>query len=115
MTTLAAARTALVTLVGGDDDYVSPPGAFVYSSGSDLRGIGRGQVEWQFRVTGYVGIGQADSAAASVALAAHMLTILQALRAAPYAVISIGPDVVRTIAGGDHLSADITVGIMVEI
>lgn len=115
MTTLAAARTALVTAVGGDDDYVAPPGVFVYSSGSDVRGIGRGQVEWLFRCTAYVGIGQADSAAASVALAAHVVSLLATLRATGYAVVSVGPDVLRTIAGGDHLCADITVGIMVTI
>ncbi len=109
MTTLGAARTALVSAVSALSDATSGTGCVVYSNGSNMQLRGDGSALWQFRVTCYVGY-QADSAQNSKDLAtlvAAKLVILLSL--AGWQIDSVSPDVVRSIAGGDHLSADIAV------
>ncbi len=110
-----AARAELASAIGAGDDYNSPPGKMVYGNGSDLRGVGRGQVAWNFRVVCYVGY-HTDSAANVDELAALTLATLSTIRAlAGWTVDSISPDLVRQIAGGEHLTADIAVSRMIEL
>lgn len=115
MTTIAQARTALVSAVGAAEKYASPPGCFVFSSGTDMAGLGRTGVEWGFRVVCYVGY-KGDDGQASADLAAVVAAKLATLNASNiYRIVSVGPDGVRTIAGGEHLTADIAVTTKVDI
>lgn len=115
MTTVAEARVALVTAVSASDDVMAPPGCMVFSSGSDLAGLGGSNVEWRYRVTCYVGW-HSDSADTEDDLAATVQAKLVILRAfAGWRVLSVGPSVVRSLAGGDHLTADITVSTPVTL
>jgi hypothetical protein len=110
MTTLAAARTALLSAVGASDDYVDPPGCMVFSEGADLSQIwGDGSLIWRWRVTCYVGY-KSDSAASDVELSAYVAAKALVLLSDPvWGVVSASPATIRTIAGGDHLAADIAV------
>jgi hypothetical protein len=115
MTTIAAARDELVTAVGAVNPGVDPPACYVYSNGSDLTSLGKSALEWGFRVTCDVGL-QGDDDNQSDALSALVLaklTILQAL--AGWRILSVSADQIRTIAGGDHFTADIAVSTRVNI
>ena len=114
MTSLAAARTALVTAVGAKDDYADPPGCMVFSNGTDAQGTLSGSYLWRFRVMCYVGY-KADNAGADVELAAYVATKLAALQAVPYQIDGVSPVGTRQIAGGEHLTADITVSTYVTL
>lgn len=110
MTTLAAARTALVTAVTANDDYVDPPGCMVFSEGTDFDGSTRdGQLRWTFRVMCYVAA-KSDNAAGDVLMNAYLATqvgLLQALD--DYRVVSVGATGTAQWAGNDVLVANINV------
>lgn len=77
--------------------------------------MGGDSVEWQFRVTCAVGL-RGDNATASAELATLVQAKLAILWALPgWRVLSIGPDSVRTIAGGDQFTADIAVSSIVQL
>ena len=114
MASLAAARAALVTLVGASEESVDPPATYVYSSGTDSTRLGGSSVEWEFRVT--VSGGMQSNGAASAAVATLLAAKLSALQASPlYRILRVSPDQVRTSAGGDQLTADIAVSCKVDI
>jgi len=115
MTTVVEARTALVSAVGASDYAIDPPACYVYSNGSDLTPLGGGGIEWGFRVTCAVPY-PGDDATASGALAALVaakLTIVRAL--AGWRTLSVSPDQLRTIAGGEQFTADIAVSYRVHV
>lgn len=116
MTTLAAARAALVTAVGASDDYVDPPGCMVFSEGSPLAPMfGDGSVPWSFRVTCYVGY-KSDSAASDVELSAYVAAKTLVLLQDPVWLLSgVTPATIRSLAGGEHLTADISVSTKVTL
>ena len=114
MASLAAARTALVSLVGASEESIDPPATYVYSSGTDWTGLGGSSVEWEFRVT--VSGGMASNGAASAAVATLLAAKLSALQGSSlYRILRVSPDQMRTIAGGDQLTADIAVTCKVDI
>lgn len=116
MSTLAAARAALVTAVGASDDVVDPPGCMVFSEGTDFAGaLGDGTLPWRFRILAYVAA-RSDSAAGDVLMNAYLATLVAALYALPYwRVESVGPTGVSQLAGGDLLAANITVSTYVTL
>lgn len=115
MTDVAAARAALVELVGASDAPVDPPACYVFSNGTDMSRLGGTGVAWGFRVTCAVGYG-GDDATASQDLA-ELLGAKLALLNDPstWAIASVSSDQVRTIAGGEQLTADIAVTTKVDI
>lgn len=115
MTTSAEAHTTLSSAVGAADDIVSGPACIVFSNGSDLTALGGNQVEWGFRVLCYVGI-KSDSQDATTALAALTYAKLVILRAlAGWRIQSVSPDFTVTLAGGEHLAANIIVSTRVDL
>lgn len=116
MTTLAAARAAIVTAVGASETYVDPPGCMVFSGGSDLIAPTlKGSVLWSWRVSCYVGEFK-QNAESSKDLSAYVAVKLAALLALEgFSVDSVTPDTTRQIAGGDHLAADIAVSAYVTL
>jgi hypothetical protein len=113
VTTLAEARAALVAAVGGSDAPIDPPAAYVFSNGTDFTGFPA--PEWRFRVTCAVGYG-GDDAGASAALAELVgakLAVLVGL--AGWRLDGVTPDTIRQIAGGDQLTADVTVATKVTL
>ncbi len=115
MTTIAAAYAALSTAVGATDAQSTAAACYVYSSGSDMTGLGRTGVEWGFRVTCAVGMAGSNSTGSKTlaALVAAKLATLNAL--AGWRIVSVGPDAMRTIGGGEQLTADIAVTTKVDI
>ena len=115
MTTILEARAALVTAVGASDRLVDPPATYVYSQGSDITVLGKGSVQWAFRVSCVVAY-RDDDAAASKELAGLLsakLIILWAL--AGWSVERVSPDLSTDIGGGRYFSADIDVTTVVQI
>jgi|SoimicmetaTmtHMA_FD_contig_51_2430436_length_530_multi_1_in_0_out_0_1 hypothetical protein len=112
--TVAAAHAALTSAVSAASEPVDPPACIAFSGGSDIAGVGGKLVEWRFTVTCYVGwLDNAGSTAALAALVQAKLVILWAL--AGWRVLSVSPDTIRTLAGGEMLSADIAVSTYVEL
>ena len=115
MTTVAAARTALVTAVSASEKETQGTACYVFSAGSDFNRLGGSSTEWRFRVTCAVGwnsdIGTMETALATQVLA--KVSIINAL--AGWRLIDVSADVARQIAGGDHLAADIAVSTKVDI
>lgn len=110
---IVATLTAADVPTFDDPGMVDPPCAFVASRGSDLEGIGRGQVPWSFRVVCIGGAWDAQGAARE--LAAVRTAALAALRAASWGVTSVSADGTRQFAGGIYLSADIELSAMTEV
>ena len=93
---------------------IDPPACIAFSNGSDLTGLGGEKVEWRFNVVCYVG--WQNNAGATAALAALVQAKLTTLRAlAGWSILSVSPDTIRTLAGGEMLSADIAVSTYVEL
>lgn len=117
--TVVQARAALVTglspvVVSDDPGGTAPPCVMIWGGGSDLTMLQTGKVEWTFRVTLIAETWNASGA--SVALNALGATVLSKLRAlAGFKVVSHGPDVVRSVGGGDYLTADIAVSTMIDL
>jgi hypothetical protein len=115
MTTVAAARTALVTAVSASEKETNGTACYVFSAGTDFVRLGGSSTEWRFRVTCAVGwnsdIGTMEGALATLVLA--KVTIVNAL--AGWRLVDVGPSTSRQIAGGDHLAADIAVTTKVDI
>lgn len=109
MTTLDAARDALVAAIGASPAPIDPPACYVFSNGTDMTKAGGSGVVWEFRVTCAVGYSSddADASAALGALVASKLAILWALGG--WTIAGVGQDGVRQIAGGEQLTADIAV------
>ena len=108
MSTVAQARDALDTAVGASDEIVAGPACIVFSNGSDLTGLGGTNVEWGFSVLCYVGL--RDNRVTSTELATYVqatMVILMAL--AGFKIVSVERDSVRSLAGGEQLSAAINV------
>lgn len=110
MTTLAAARTALVSAVGAKDDYADPPACLVFSEGCDMEGSTLdGSYLWRFRVACYVAA-NSDTAVGDVAMNTYLATQVAALRAlAGWQLVSVGRTGTAELAGGSVLAADIIV------
>lgn len=114
MSSIAQAQSALATAVSSSSELIDPPACIVFSNGSDLAGLGGKKVAWRFTVTCYVGWqNNAGSTAALAALVQAKLVILWAL--AGFSVISVSSDTIRTLAGGEMLTADIAVSTPVEL
>ena len=115
MTSVTAARAALVALVGAVEYESDPPACYVYSQGSDMTGLGGTGKEWAFRVTCAVGIGGGTTTGSKelAALLAQKLALLNA--PSEWRIISVGSDAIRVIAGGEQLTADIAVTTKVDI
>lgn len=122
MTTVADARATLrATLVAADirvdDDpgSVAPPCVYIYNGGvSDMRRIGMGKVPWSFRVVCRPSTNTEKVASAGVgALVIAVLTVLRALPG--WEVGEVTPDIMRTTAGSDYLSADVTATTMIDL
>jgi hypothetical protein len=93
---------------------IAPPVGYIYGDGIDPRGIGRGQVAASFRVT--LVVGRADAPAASAALGALTILALTALRNINgWQVGEVRPDAIRSIAGADYLTADVTASAMIDV
>jgi hypothetical protein len=106
---VAAARAALVSAVGATDGPLSPPCLAVVSGGSELRGLGGGNVEWTFRVVCYAGA-YTDNAGLEDALGALVQSTLVTLRSlAGWSIVSVSPSLIRDADGGRVLAADIAV------
>ena len=115
MTTLAAARSALVTAVGASDSMADPPATYVYSQGSDMTRLGGTGVEWRFRVSCVVGY-QGDDATAEGALFSLLTSKLAILNPlAGWAIDRVSPSLVTDIGGGKYYSADIDVSTVVHL
>ena len=115
MTTILTARAALVTAVGASDRLVDPPACYVYSQGSDMTLLGKGSIQWGFRVSCVVGY-RDDDAAASKDLAGLLSAKLIILWALPgWSVDRVSADLVTDIGGGKYFSADIDVTTVVQI
>jgi hypothetical protein len=112
MTSLAQARSALVTAVSAAQSAIDPPACYVWSNGSDLTNLGGSNVQWEFRVVCEVGYNGPDASVALDALVAAKLVILWALPG--YSVTAVTPEGISTIAGGEYLTASITVTTPVE-
>ena len=114
MSTIAQAQAALVSAVSAKAEPVAPPACIVFSRGSDLAGLGGASVEWGFNVTCYVGWrNNAQSTAALAVLVQAKLVTLRSL--AGWSIVSVSPDTIRTLAGGEMLTADIAVSTPVEL
>ena len=112
--TIASAHAALTSAVSAAMEPIDPPACIAFSNGSDLKGLGGASVEWRYTVTCYVG--WRDNATATAALAALVQAKLVILRAlAGFSILSVSPDTIRTLAGGEILSADIAVSTPVEL
>lgn len=115
MTTIAGARAALVTAVGGTDGPISPPCTVVVSNGSDLTSLGGENTEWGFRVVVYAGM-YSDNAAMEDALAALVIAKLASLRAlAGCRIVAVSGSIIRDADGGRALAADISVSMNVTL
>ncbi len=115
MTTLAAARSALVTAVGASDSMADPPATYVYSRGSDMARLGGTGVQWGFRVSCVVGY-QGDDATAEASLftlLASKLAVLIPL--AGWAIERVSPSLVTDTGGGKYYSADVDVSTVVHL
>ena len=116
MTTLAAARAALVTAVGAVDDYGDTTGCMVFSEGSPLSPMyGDGSVNWNWRVACYVGF-RNNSGTADIELAelvAAKVLIIQALPG--WKLDGVSASGVAQISGNDSLAADIAVSTKVTL
>jgi len=115
VTTIAQARAALVTAVGAVDAEGTASACYVYSEGSSMERVGQSGVQWGFRVTCAVGLrGTASTGSADLAaFVAGKLATLNAL--AGWGIAGVSGDRVRTIGGGEQLSADIAVFTKVDI
>lgn len=119
MTTLAQARSALVTAVGASGAAVDPPATYVFSRGSDLEVLGRGGsgttgYKWGFRVQCVVAY-QGDDATASASCAALLQTTVAALLAlAGWELERVSADLIIETAGGKYFGADIDVSTVVH-
>ena len=115
MTTVAAARTALVAAVSASEKETNGTASYVTSGGTDFTRLGGSSCEWTFRITCAVGWntdwGVMETALAT--LVAAKVTILQA--SAIYQLVSVGTASSRQIGGGDHLTQDIGVTTKVDI
>ena len=115
MTTIAAARAVLAAAVGAVDAQSTSAACYVYSNGSSMDRLGQSGVQWDFRVTCAVGQRGTDAVASAEleALVAAKLAILNAL--AGWGIAGVSSDGMRTIGGGEQLSADIAVFTKVDI
>lgn len=121
MATLASRRAELVAALvaagvrsGDDPGAIAAPCALVFGAGSDMTGIGRGQVAVEFRVTMLGGLSDAHAAGAELAtLEGTVLTVARAL--AGWQVGPLSGDQIRTVAGGDYLSADLALTTTVDL
>lgn len=112
--TLAAALVAASIRCSDSPGDTAAPVVHIFGNGSDLRGVGRGQVAYEFRL-----VLQPEAGTPAVA-SANLGTMVEAVCAvlrglAGFQLIAVSQDVMRQLAGSDFLSADITTRVMVEI
>jgi hypothetical protein len=121
MTTLAGARSALGTALstGGvtlsdAPGRVAPPVALIFGGGIDPSHAMRREMLATFRITAVAG--RADATAMSAALGELVLKILAVVNGlAGWVVGNVSPDLERSIAGGQYLTADISVSTFVSV
>jgi hypothetical protein len=111
---LAAALTAAGVRVAAELGATEPPCAVLFSDGSELAGLGRGQVPWRWRVT--LLAGRIDAAAVQSELATVRGTVLSALRSlAGWRLVSVSRDGIREVGGGQLLACDVITERMIEL
>ncbi len=121
MSTIAQQRAVLAAaLVAGGvpttnaPGRVSPPVAVLVAAGSDLEGIGRGQVAYGFRVVLVSGAADADASAGRLdELVTDTITVLRNLNG--WRITTVGAASVRDVAGSLYLSADVTALAMIDL
>jgi hypothetical protein len=121
MTTIADRRTELAAaLVAGGVSVtnapgrVSPPVAVLIAAGSDLEGVGRGQVAYGFRVVLVAGAADADASALRLdELVGDAIAVLRNLDG--WRLTTVGATSTRDIAGALYLTADVTASAMIDL
>ncbi len=121
MTTIAARRSELTTaLVAGGVTCTDAPGdaqppyAVLVQAGSDLEGIGRGQVAFDWRITLVAGDYLVASSALNLdALMATTTSILRLMDG--WRITGLGAASIRDIAGALYLTADVTASAMIDL
>lgn len=118
---LAVSRAALVAaLVAASIRCSDSPGdtaapvVHIFGNGSDMHGIARGQVRFGFRLVLQPEGGTPALASANLGVMVEAVcAVLRAL--AGFEVGEVSPDVMRTLAGSEFLSADVTAFTMIVI
>jgi hypothetical protein len=121
VTSIADRRTELTAaLVAGGvrttsaPGEVQPPCAVLISAGSDMDGIGRGQVPFGFRIVLAAGAPTVEASADALdALTGTTLTVLRGLDG--WRIQSIAAASIRDIAGALLLSSDVTAEAMIDL
>ena len=121
MSTIATRRTELAAaLVAGGvstsnaPGRVSPPVAVLVAAGSDLEGIGRGQVPFGYRIVLVAGAADADASALRLdELVTDTIAVLRSLDG--WRIDNLGSASVRDVAGALYLSADVTAYAMIDL
>lgn len=118
MTTYAAARAELAAVLPGYHEASGegePPTSLIFGDGMDLTHIVRGAALATFRILA-IAPGQWSDGKTSETLGTHVMAVIAALRAlSAWVIVSVGPDVVRDVAGQSLLTADIRVQRSVDI
>ncbi len=121
MTSIATRRGALVTALTGASIRCSDspgdtaaPVVHIFGNGSDMRGVGRGQVRYSFRLVLQPEGGTTAVASSNLGvMVAAVVAVLRTLTG--FEVGEVTPDTLRTIAGSDFLSADVTALTMIDL
>jgi len=121
MTTIATRRAELTAaLIAGGVSCTDTPGdaqppyAILVQAGSDLDGIGRGQVAFGWRVTLVAGdYLVATSATALDSLMSTSTTVLRLMDG--WRLTSMSAASIRDLAGGLYLTADVTASAMIDL
>ena len=122
MTTIATRRSALSAAIVAagircsdtGPKATAPPVVHIFGGGLDPAGVARGQVRYTFRL-----VLQPDGgtpAVQSTNLAVMVASVVGVLRSlAGFQVGEVTADVIRTLAGSDFLSADVTATTMIDL
>ena len=108
MTDYAAARTELASALTGYQDATGegdPPMALVFGNGLTTHSLSKAVAEFRILV---VAPGKWSDGATSKALGVLTVGVVDVIRGlAQWQFVSVGPDAIRNIGGGDYLTADV--------
>jgi len=111
---LSAALVAASLPCSDSPGDTAAPVVHIFGNGSDMRGVGRGQVRYGFRLVLQPEGG--NPAVESANLGAMVEAVCAVIRSlSGWEVGEVGPDTIRTLAGADFLSADVTALVQVEL